>query len=129
MSTDTREASEVSVTGLVTGILSDAQELAVRHLALFKTEVMESLRESRQAVTLVVVGVMLGQIGVLFLCQMCVVLLSRVFPELPLWGCYGIVGGLLLACGAYPLLSGIGRLRALDPSRAGSEGAGEERFQ
>jgi hypothetical protein len=114
MATETSPSSEVSVTGLLTGILADAQDLALRHLALLRSEVKESLRETRQAMILMGLGVMLLQLGMIFLCQMCVVLLTHLVPALPVWGSYAIVGGVLVLCGAGPLLAGISRLKTLD---------------
>ncbi len=116
MATETSPSSEVSVTRLLTGILNDAQDLAFRHFQLLRSEIMESLRETRNALVMLGVGIMLVQIGIFFLCQMVVVILTRFFPDLPLWGSYAIVGGVLAICGAWPLMTGIQRLSALDPS-------------
>lgn len=116
MATETSSSSEVSVTRLLTGIMNDAQDLAFRHFQLFRSEIMESLRETRNALVMLGLGIMLVQLGIYFLCQMVVVLLTRFFPTLPLWGSYAIVGGVLAFCGAWPLMTGVQRLSALDPS-------------
>ncbi|GEM_PF-2520297 len=116
MATETSPSSEVSVTRLLTGILNDAQDLAFRHFQLFRSEVMDSLRETRNALVMLGVGIMLVQLGIYFLCQMVVVLLTRFFPTLTLWGSYAIVGGALAFCGAWPLMTAVRRLSSLDPS-------------
>lgn len=122
MSIETSPGSEVSVTGLLKGILADAQDLALRHMALFRSEVMESLQQTRDAIVMLVAGIMVVQIGALFLCQMCVMLLSRFYPTLPVWASYGIVGAILAVLGVWPLLTGINSLRALNPPDGNAKG-------
>ena len=112
----TTPASDVSVTRLLTGILNDAQDLALRHLALFRSEVLATLRETRNAMVMLGLGIMLLQVGIIFLGHMSVVVVSRLIPSLPDWGAYAIVAGLFAICGAWPLMTALQRLRSLDPS-------------
>ena len=116
MSTEPSPGSDVSVTQLLTGIIADAQELGLRHLALFRSEMLRDVRETREALVLVAIGFVLLQVGGLLVCHMLALLISRLVPAIPLWGCYAIVGGVVSGCGAVPLMAGISRLNTLNPS-------------
>src|SRR5581483_1882919 len=92
MANDLQTAHEPSITGLVGGIINDAQELLKQQLALFKQEVKDDVRKTKEAVTSLAIGVSVLAIGGIFLCFMLVYLLNWIFPSLPLWCCYGIIG-------------------------------------
>ena len=128
MSTETNApASDVSVTRLLTGILNDAQDLALQHLALLRSELMESLRETRNAMVMLGIGTMLLQVGIIFFGHMCVVVLHRLIPSLSDWGTYAIVAGAFVIFGALPLMTALQRLKALDPSsEKGSDAEGRK---
>lgn len=115
MSIETSPGSEVSITRLLTDIVADAQELALQHLALFRSEVLDAVRRTKRALVLVVLGFALLQIGGIFLCLTFAALISRFAPDIPVWGSYAIVAGILLACGIIPLAVGISRI---DPSES-----------
>src|SRR2546428_8916399 len=86
---------EPSVTGLVTGIVHDVQQLLQQQLALFKHEIKENVRKSKEAAVLMGLGIGIGSVGGLLLFFMLVYLLNWAFAgRLPLWVCYLIVGGL-----------------------------------
>ena len=46
MSIDTAQNSDASVTHLLTGIVADAQDLGLKHLELFRSEVLEEIRKT-----------------------------------------------------------------------------------
>ncbi len=112
---ETSSGNDVSVTQLVAGIVSDAQDLGLRHLALLRSELLETMRQTRAALVSVAIGLALVLIGGLLVGHMAAHLLSQLFPTLPLWGSYAIVGGVLSGCGAIPLMSGIARLQNMKP--------------
>ena len=120
MSVETFLGSDVSVTHLVTGIVADAQNLGLKHLALFRSEVLRDLRQTREGLVSVAIGFALIQIGGLLVCHMFALLLSQLVPTLPLWGSYAIVGVVVIGCGSIPLMNGIRRLNTLDPISDGS---------
>jgi uncharacterized membrane protein YqjE len=100
MATNLQTGSEQSLTSVVTGIVGDFQELIKQQLALFKAELKQDLRRTREASISLVCGVALLGLGSVLLCFMAVHLLFWAFgPNLPLWACYLIVGGLLAAAG------------------------------
>jgi hypothetical protein len=115
MSIDTSASSDVSVTHLLTGIIADAQDLGVKHLELIRSELLEEIRQTTEALVSLAIGFALIQIGGLLFSHMFANLLVQVFPSLALWQGYAIVGVVVAICGAVPLILGISRLRAIRP--------------
>jgi len=103
--------------GLVSGIVQDAQELINQQLTLFKQEMREDLRRARKGAILLAVagGVLL--IGTLLLAHMLVHLLFWLVPDMPLWICYGIIGGLLAGTGAFLAYRGRDKLERSVPEQ------------
>lgn len=97
----TEEYQDASVGDLAIGILDDAQDLIHDHLLLIKSEMKEELHKTRNATFELGSGVAVGMVGALFLAFMLVHLLDALFPQLPLWACFGMIGVLLLAGGYY----------------------------
>jgi len=115
MATDTyKSESDTSMTQLVSGIISDAQELLKQQLAMFRTELKEDVRRTKQALIALVCGVALAAVGALLLCFMAVYGLEAAF-DLPLWGCFGIVGGVLAAAGGIALYSAVRQFNEFNP--------------
>jgi protein-S-isoprenylcysteine O-methyltransferase Ste14 len=105
-----------SLTSLLTGIVNDAQELFKQQLALFKTEVQEDMRKTREAATSLALGAVVALIGVILLCFMLVHLLHAVTdPQWPLWACYGTVGGAVVVIGAVLLGLAYARFKSFNP--------------
>jgi hypothetical protein len=88
---------DASMTSLVTGILSDAQDLIKQQLELVKHEIREDVREAKEAAASLALGLGIAAVGCLFVCTMLVFLLQK--AGLDLWACFGIVGGILLVVG------------------------------
>jgi hypothetical protein len=117
------------VAPLVTGIIDDLQELIKQNLALFKVEVREDFKKTRDAVSALGVGVGLAAVGGLHLTLMLVFLLQWAAPAIPLWGCFGIVGGSMAAVGAALYLRGKRKLESFNPLPDESAKALEETVQ
>jgi hypothetical protein len=100
---ETPYQSEPSLAQLLTGIVNDAKELMRQELALAKHEIREDLRKTTKAMLSLGVGIGVAAIGGLLLILMLVHLLNAL-AGLPLWACYGIVGGLFLIIGGVLLL-------------------------
>jgi Putative Actinobacterial Holin-X, holin superfamily III len=90
--------SEPSLAQLLTGIATDAKELLRQELALAKHEIREDLRKTTTAMLSLGIGGGVAAIGGLLLILMLVHLLNAL-AGLPLWACYGIVGGLFVIIG------------------------------
>ena len=104
MANDLQTSSDPSVTGLLTGIANDAQRLINQQLTLFKHELKKDVREAKEGLpslglglgVLLVAGVLLG---------VTLALLLMLIPGLDTrpWACFaivtvvfGVVGGVLL---------------------------------
>ena len=115
MSIATTTAPNSTVTQLVSGIVTDAQDLASQQISLFRSEFLRDLRKTKEGVLALAVGFALMQIGGVLLCLMLVHLLLVVVPTLSLWMCYGIVAVVVLGLAAIPISIGINQLKNLNP--------------
>src|SRR3954464_3039602 len=91
--------SQPSISSLVGGIINDAQQLIRQEVALARKEIQEELSKAKSAVVSMAAGLALAVVGGLLFCLMLVHLLNYA-TEIPLWGCYGIVGGAFLLLAA-----------------------------
>jgi len=117
MATDVRNhGSDASVTELVTGIISDAQELIKQQFELLKHEVHEDFRKTRDAGLMLAVGGVVALVGAIHLSLMLVYLLFwATNGNLPLWACFGICGGLVCLIGAGLVYAGIQKFNSFNP--------------
>ena len=106
---------ERSVTTLVSGIIADAQHLIQQQLAMFRQEIRDDLRKSRDAALAMGVGIGITLIGSALLLIMLPLLLHWAAPELPLWTCFGIVGGVLTALGGVLVYAGVKKFESFNP--------------
>lgn len=97
--------SEPNLGGLVAGILNDVKDLVTDGVALAKLEVRDELRKAKLAAVEVGVGIGIMAMGGILLLVMIVHLLAAL-TVIPLWGCYGIVGGVLFIVGGLLLVVG-----------------------
>ncbi len=100
------------VAGLLGLIVHDADRLLGQHLELARGEVRRGLHEVAPALAAVGAGAGLVATGGVLGSLMLVHGLHR-STRLPLWGCYGLVGGLMTALGAGLLSSGARRAASL----------------
>jgi len=103
-----------TMTELVSGIMSDVQNLAIQHLDLFRREINDDVRKSTDAVSSLAIGLAVAQVGGFLLSLMLVHLMMQVAPQLPTWACYGIMGLTVSAIGACGILVGVKKLRSID---------------
>jgi uncharacterized membrane protein YqjE len=107
MASDVRNAAEPGVGSLVKDVVSDVGTLVSQQLQFAKVELRGDFKKTLEASTLLVSGVMTAFVGLLLLGHMLAHLLhwlsfKQGLPDqgsIPLWGCYGIAGFLLLALG------------------------------
>jgi Putative Actinobacterial Holin-X, holin superfamily III len=97
--------SKPTLTELLTGLMSDVMTLLRQEVALAKHELRAELRNVILAVVSLGAGVGVAAIGGLLLILMLVHLLQAL-TGLPLWACYGIVGGLFAVVGGVLLVLG-----------------------
>jgi len=103
------------VTSLVGGILNDAQELMKQQLALVRREIQDDIRKTKEGVVSLALGAGAAALAGILLCLTAVYLLNWAFPELPLWGCYAIVTGIVTALSGALLLAGKKRFDTFNP--------------
>jgi len=130
MATDVGHQNDTSVSRLVAGIIDDTQRLLTQQTELLKADIRKDLRETKDTgLALGLATVLLG-LGGLLLLFMLVYLLNWLWPEqLPLWGSFGIVGGLLTAVGAVAYYHGRQKLEHLNPLPENSVEAIKENLQ
>jgi thiamine transporter ThiT len=103
-----------TVTGLVSGILRDAQDLVKQQVALVRAELKADFQRSVRAATLLAVGALALVPAAFLLCNMLVYLLHEL-AGLSLWASYGIVGGAFALLGAVLVAVGVQRFRSFNP--------------
>jgi hypothetical protein len=91
--------SEPTLAQLVSALVSDAKVLLRQEVALAKHEIHEEVRKSKVALTSLGAGIGLAALGGLLLVVMLVHFLNSL-TEMPLWMCYGIVGGVCAIAGS-----------------------------
>jgi len=128
MATDLQH--EPSVAQLVSGIIDDAQRLMVQHAELLKADIRKDLHDAKEAgYSLGIGGVLLGVGGLLLLC-MVALLLNALWPDyIPLWGGFGIVGGVLTLAGGIVFFRGQQQLDKINPLPENSVEAVKEDLQ
>lgn len=129
MATETyKPESDQSMTKLISGIITDAQELVRQQLAMFRTELKHDVRRTKQALVALVSGLALVSVGATLLCFMAVHGLHAAF-ELPLWACFGVVGGLLAIGGGVAFYSALKQFNEFNPLPDESAQALKENMQ
>jgi hypothetical protein len=105
MAQDSSPRSETSVATLIGGIVNDAKDLLINEFTIAKLEIQQEMRKTKSAALAFAVGAGVLGIGGLFLLLMCVHGVA-VLLDIPLWGSYGLVGGILLLVGVILLVRG-----------------------
>jgi len=105
--------TEPGLTELVTGIVRDAEELLKQQLTMFKAEFKEDVRNTKEAVIPLFIGIGLSLIGGLFLLVAVALVLNRL--GLPEWASFGIVGGALLVGGVVLFIVGRNKFASFNP--------------
>jgi uncharacterized membrane protein len=104
-----QKAPKPSIVELVRGIISDARELVFAQYEYRKYQTLQQAAKAKSLAIWLGSGVVLAAVGGLLIILMVVHLLDAL-TEIPLWGCYGIVGVVLLAIGGILFYSAKRRL-------------------
>lgn len=99
MANDLGTSCGPSFSGLVSGIVDDAQELIKQQLTLFRHEIQTDIRKTKEGALSLGLGLGVASLGTILLTFMLVHLLNWSVPQLPLWACFGIVGGVFIVGG------------------------------
>jgi len=128
MATNLQTDSGPSVGGLVSGIVGDAQELINQQFRLFKEEVREDFRKSREAAAALALSGVVLLVGVLLLSLSLVHLLAWL-TAWPDWVCNAVVGTVITALGAGLGYQGWQTLRSIRPLQDETAKAIEENLE
>jgi hypothetical protein len=103
-----------TVTGLVSGIVADAQELIKQQVALVRAEIKADFQRTVRALIMLAAGALAAIPAIFLVCNMFVFMLHEL-AGLPVWASYGIVGGLFIVLSAAFIGVGIQRFRSFNP--------------
>jgi len=119
MSKEPHSVENASWSGLVSGIVIDTAQLFAHELELAKLELQEDIRNTKVFIGFLLFGLAIASMGFLMILMLFAYLINAT-TIIPLWGCFGIVGGITLLIGAAFLVWGINRKPDIDliPQRA-----------
>jgi len=129
MASDLHTEPGYSVTSLLRGIVSDAQDLMRQQLALFRAEIKDDFRKTVGILIAIGSGAFMVAVGGALLCFMLVYLLASLAPALPLWGAFGIVGASVALVGGLVAYVAIAKFKTFNPLPDESVQAFQENVQ
>jgi Putative Actinobacterial Holin-X, holin superfamily III len=109
-----RSANGSGLTPLIAGIVRDAQTLIGQQLALFQSEFKKDLGKTKDAVIPLAVGMAVCLLAGFFVFMMAAHLAVWLWPDLPLFAAYGIVGVVLAILGGSLVAIGKSKFEAFD---------------
>lgn len=123
MANEVHAPPESGFTDLVKGIINDFGALIRQEIRFARTEIRADLAKTREAATVLALGVGTSVLGVALLALMLVYLLHWLsFTEaaadpgrIPLWGCFGIVSALFLVSGVALMAVGRKMFQSFNP--------------
>jgi len=125
MSTGVQSPPEQSLTGLVKGIITDMGDLIRQEIRFARAEIRTDFQKTKESIAVLAAGAAVALLGVFLLAWMLVYLLHWLTipaeatlhdpARVPLWGCFGIVGTVLLAIGAALVMAGKKKLELFNP--------------
>jgi hypothetical protein len=113
MDTRSPRPAAPSLAALLGGIMHDAKDLLVQELTLAKLEGQDELRHIKTAALSLGIGIGVAAVGGILLSVMLVHVLAA-YTDIPLWGCYGIVGSVFGVLGWVLLASGKYKIEEID---------------
>lgn len=113
MEPETHANSKPAIGSLVSGIINDAKDLFAQEMRLAKKELSEEVKKTTSAITAIAAGLFVLALSAGLLLLMAVHLIAAT-TDVPLWGCYGIVGVVVAIVGIVCLMVGRNRTRAVD---------------
>lgn len=105
--------TQPSISKLMGGIINDVQSLVRQQMTMFRMEIKEDLQKVSAASTQIAVALGIGLTGAVALMFTAVYGLAAIYPSLPMWACFGIVGVAVLAAGGILLQMALKRLKSV----------------
>jgi len=124
MATEVQNHPEQSVAGLVSGIVTDVQDLIKQQLQLTRKEIEADFRKTREAASLLAIGLGVMFFGGFAFCLMLAHLIHflaipagvvRDAATIPLWACHGIVAAAFLVVGGGLAFAGKKKFDSFNP--------------
>ncbi len=112
MARDVAKTELHDMASLVGSIARDAERLVGQHVDLLRSELRQGVREAPAALAAIGAGAGLVVAGGVLGSMMVVHGLHK-STRIPLWGCYGLVGGVLAAVGGGLIAAGTRRAAAI----------------
>jgi len=109
------EPKGAEISPLVNGIIQDARQLLVQQLTLFEVELKNDLRRGMEASIPLVLGVVFLLGAMITLAAAASYLLCWIWPALPLWGGFAIIGGCIAVAGIAMVIGGIQKFSHMNP--------------
>ena len=113
MDTRSPQPAAPSLAALLGGIMQDAKDVLVQELTLARLEGQDELRQIKTAALLLGIGIGVSTVGGMLLSLMLVHMLVA-YTDVPLWGCYGIVGSVVAVLGGVLLAAGTHKAEEID---------------
>jgi len=88
-----------SMSSLMAGIIDDARQLLVQQLTLFQVEIKHDIRRALEVAIAMMAGMVTFFLAGLTLVFAAAFFLSWMWPQLPVWGGFAIVGVLMAVIG------------------------------
>jgi hypothetical protein len=111
MSDNLQSETTPSMAGLVTGIIGDAERLVRQEVTLARRELQAEFEKIKTAIMSMAIGAGVSLLGGLLLAFFLVYFLNWLTTDrLPLWACFGIIGGLLAVVGGVLLFIGASKV-------------------
>jgi len=108
------QEGEPTIAALVSGLISDAQELARKEIQLAKVEVKQEVDRTIQGTIALAAGaITIGLAAILLLFAIVYALAETL--NWPLWASFSLVGAVVLAIGLIALSVGKARVAKVDP--------------
>jgi Putative Actinobacterial Holin-X, holin superfamily III len=112
IATEQETSGSLGLTPLVTGIIDDAQTLIRQQLTLFQSEIKTDLYRSKDAAIPFLAGLAISHLAGFFVFMMAAHLMVWLWPGIPLFAAYGLMGLVLAVAGGICLYQGKQKLDA-----------------
>jgi len=109
------ETEQQPVSSLLSGIVQDAKQLFTEQLRLFQVEIKNDLQRTIWALLPLVMGAVIALPGVLLLLFAAAHFVNWIVPDMPTWGGFAIVGGVVLVLGIGLIFWGKAKLSTINP--------------
>jgi uncharacterized membrane protein YqjE len=97
---------EPSVVEVVSGLVNDAEQLVKQQFELVKVELKHDARQMAIAAIPMIAGVLACGVGMIVLAFAIGHLMIAIWPSLPVWAAYGIVGVIIITAGVVAVWRG-----------------------